>query len=362
MTNPPVDVQKFGQSIWYDNIQRRLLQDGSFQKLVDDAGVVGVTSNPAIFQKAIGSSNDYDDVISTLLDLPVEDIYERLAIADIQQAADLLRPVYERTNGLDGYVSLEVSPELARDTDTTLSEAKRLFATINRPNVMIKIPATPEGLPAVEQAIAAGVNVNITLIFSLDNYAAVAEAYIRGLEQRLAAGQDVTGVASVASFFVSRIDTLVDSLLGEGHTLRGKAAIASAKAAYLHFQKVFYGERFARLREAGARVQRPLWASTGTKDPAYPATLYVDTLIGRDTVNTVPPATLEAFKAHGKADSATLMDDIDGAPGVLAQVEAAGVSMAQVTQKLQDDGVDAFINAFKDLLQQVAAKRDALRA
>ena len=361
MSNPPVDAQKLGQSIWYDNIQRRLLEDGSFRRLIDQSGVLGVTSNPSIFQKAIGESSDYDRAIATMLDWPVAEIYERLAIADIRQATDMLLPVYKQTNGVDGYVSLEVSPELARRTAETISEAKRLFKAIGRPNAMIKIPATSEGIPAVAEAIFAGVNVNVTLIFSIENYAQVAEAYIQGLERRLAAGLDVTRIASVASFFISRIDTLVDSMLPPDHALRGKAAVASAKLAYQHFQKIFYGERFARLCQAGAFVQRPLWASTSTKNPAYSPTIYVDTLIGKDTVNTVPPQTLVAFQAQGKAESATILDDIAEAQTVFDQLAQAGVDMAQVTQKLQNDGVIAFARSFEELLKQIEAKRQTLQ-
>lgn len=376
MTNPPVDVQKYGQSIWMDNIRRKLLNDGTFQKYIDDYGVVGVTSNPAIFQKAIGNSDDYDETIGNLLDLEAKDIYEKLAIEDIQQATDLFRPIYDRTNGRDGYVSLEVSPDLARDTDGTIHEAKRLFKEVDRPNVMIKIPATPEGIPAIEEVIANGINVNVTLIFAVQNYVDVAEAYIKGLERRLEAGEDVTKIASVASFFLSRIDAMVDRMLENNiHTakmqgdssrvaanskLLGKAAIASAKLAYKRFLEIFEGERFADLREAGAVAQRPLWASTSTKNPAYPDTLYVDTLIGKDTVNTVPPDTLEAFKDHGTAEN-TLTDDIDKAEDTLDMLAEVGVDMEQVTNRLQDDGVEAFMNAFEELITQVAAKRTMLK-
>lgn len=362
MANPLQDVQKkHGQSIWYDNIRRKLLEDGTFQKLINDSGVVGVTSNPAIFQNAIVNSDDYDSSIAMMLDLSATEIFERLAIEDIQHAADLLSPVYEQTNGVDGYVSLEVSPDLAHQTDATLSEAKRLFEAVGRPNAMIKIPATPAGIPAIQGAIAAGVNVNITLIFSVENYVDVAEAYIKGLEQRLAEEKDVTQIASVASFFLSRIDSTVDNMLDERHPQQGKAAIASAKLAYQRFQELFYGERFAKLAAAGARVQRPLWASTSTKNPAYPDTLYVDALIGKDTVNTVPPNTLDAFRDHGTATSATILDDIDGAQGIHDQLADAGIDMAQITQKLQDDGVVAFVTAFEDLLKHVNLKRVMLK-
>jgi transaldolase len=365
MTNPPVDVQQLGQSIWYDNIRRKLLEDGTFQKLIDDDGVLGVTSNPSIFQKAIGDSDDYDGVISTVMERSTQEIYEHLAIADIQTATDMFMPVHERTNGIDGYVSLEVSPTLAHDTEKTMDEAKRLFSTVNRPNTMIKIPATPAGIPAIEEVIASGINVNVTLIFSVENYVAVAEAYIKGLERRLHAGQDVSKISSVASFFLSRIDATVDKMIAEkggDSALVGKAAIASAKLAYQKFQELFYGERFAKLRAAGAKVQRPLWASTSTKNPDFPDTLYVDTLLGKDTVNTLPPNTLVAFKDHGTAQTSTILDDIDGAKKTFEKLADLGIDMAQVTQKLQDDGVVSFMDAFDELLMQIDAKRAILQA
>ncbi len=376
MGNPPVDVQQFGQSIWLDYIHRRDLENGELQHFIDEYGVVGVTSNPAIFQKAIGGSDAYDSAIKTMLELDPHDIYERLAIEDIQRATDLFRDIYERTNGLDGYVSLEVSPLLANSTEETIAEAKRLAAAVNRPNLMIKIPATPAGIPAIEEAIAAGINVNVTLIFSVQNYREVAEAYIRGLERRLEAGEDVTSIASVASFFLSRIDTLVDGKLenniraaqttgdldrvSANRELLGKAAIANAKVAYHAFQTIFEGPRFAKLHEAGARVQRPLWASTSTKNPAYPDTMYVDNLIGPHTVNTVPPNTLKAFKDHGQV-AQTLTQNIDEAFTVLDKLAEVGVDMDLVTRQLQDDGVEAFIRSFEQMISQVAAKRAMLK-
>lgn len=373
MANPPVDVQQFGQSIWMDNIQRKWIEDGTFQRMINQDGVVGVTSNPSIFQKAIGNSQDYDAQMLHLLELEPEAIYEQLAIKDIQDVADLFLPVYQRTNGGDGYVSLEVSPLLARDTGGTTAEARRLFDAVNRPNVMIKIPATPEGIPAIEESIASGINVNVTLIFAVENYAKVAEAYIRGLERRLEAGEEVSQIASVASFFISRIDAMIDQLLENNiqaaqaqgdtgraeanHRLLGQAAIANAKLAYKRFQQIFYGERFARLRASGARVQRPLWASTSTKNPAYPDTLYVDTLIGRDTVNTVPPQTLAAFKDHGRVDHETILDGMDDAQEIIDMLAEVGINMEDVTQRLQDDGVALFAKSFDELIAQVTAKR-----
>jgi transaldolase / glucose-6-phosphate isomerase len=374
MGNPPVDVQQFGQSIWLDFIHRRSIEGGELQKYIDEYGVIGVTSNPSIFQKAIGESDDYDSAMLHMLDLEAYDIYEKLAVEDIQKALDLFRPIYDRTEKQDGYVSLEVSPLIANDTDSTISEAKRLFKLVDRPNVMIKIPATQAGIPAIEEAIAAGVNVNVTLIFAVQNYEEVAKAYIRGLERRLKAGGDIRNIASVASFFLSRIDVMVDRMLennirsaqgrdldrvAANRELLGKAAIANAKMAYKRFMDMFYGEAFKTLREAGAQVQRPLWASTGTKNPAYPDTLYIDTLIGKDTVNTVPPATLKAFKDHGTAAD-TLTDGLDSIDQTMDKLAEVGVDIEQVTYQLQLDAVALFVEAFENLLDQVDAKRNVL--
>ena len=373
--NPPIGVQAHGQSIWYDNIQRSLLENGELKRLIDDYGVMGVTSNPAIFHKAIGESDDYDADIMHLLDREADQIYETLAIKDIQQAADLLRPIYDRTGGQDGYVSFEVSPLIADDTATTAKEAQRLFAAVDRPNTMIKIPATAAGIPAIEESIAAGINVNVTLIFAVKNYLDVAEAYIRGLERRLEAGENIEHIASVASFFLSRIDTAVDRMLenniraaqgrdidrvSANRRLLGKAAIANARLAYQRFGDIFYGERFARLRDAGARVQRPLWASTSTKNPAYPDTMYVDQLIAKDTVNTVPPQTLMAFADHGSHEPMPL-DRADEARETLDRLAEVGIDLDHVTHQLQMDGVEAFADAFENLLDQVDAKRNVLR-
>lgn len=374
MSNPPVDVQALGQSIWVDNIRRKLLSDGTFRKYIDEMGVVGVTSNPTIFQKAIGGSDDYDADILANLDLDTEDLFWKLAVDDIRAAADMFKPVYDATNGVDGYVSLEVSPHLAHKSEETAAEAVRLFELINRPNVMIKIPATPAGIPAIEEAIYNGVNVNVTLIFSVSNYADVAEAYIKGLERRAAEGKSVANIASVASFFISRIDSMIDpmlqnniraaqgrdlDLIAVNNRLLGKAAIANAKVAYKTFQTLFYGDRFKALKEAGAWVQRPLWASTSTKNPAYPDTLYVDALIGRDTVNTVPPDTLVAFKEHGTVRE-TLLDELDDAPSLLEQLAEVGVEIDIVTKRLQEDGVESFSQSFDALMQQLEAKRSVL--
>lgn len=376
--NPPFEVQNYGQSIWLDYIHRQELENGEFQRRIDEDGVMGVTSNPSIFQQAIGESDIYDESIRHLLDLDPVDIYEKLAIADIQVATEIFRPIYDRTGGRDGYVSLEVSPDLANDTERTIEEAKRLFATVDRPNLMVKIPGTQAGVPAIEEAIAAGINVNVTLLFSVENYIDIAEAYIRGLERRLEAGEDISNIASVASFFLSRIDSMVDRVLENnmrvaqvhGDTTRmaanrrllGQAAIANAKLAYQAFKRLFYGDRFEKLREAGAMVQRPLWASTGTKNPRYSDTRYIDTLIGPDTVNTVPPKTLAAFKDHGTA-AETINRDLEDylvPEEVMDQLAELGIEMAQITNRLQVDGVDAFQESFDKLINQIAAKRTVL--
>jgi len=358
------DLIDLGQSIWFDYIRRSFITSGELQALIDQ-GVRGVTSNPTIFEKAIAGSTDYDTDLRRLVGdgKSVEEIYEALALDDIAQAADLMRPVYDQTDGADGYVSLEVSPTLANDTGGTVADARRLFAALGRPNVMIKVPATPAGIPAIETLIGEGINVNVTLIFSLDHYQAVAEAYIAGLEKLVAAGGDPARVASVASFFVSRVDTAVDRALdeiGEGD-FQGKVAIANAKVAYAHFREAFGGPRWEKLATQGARVQRPLWASTGTKNPHYPDTLYVDSLIGPHTVNTVPPATLRAFLDHG-AVAATLETGVEEARSDLARLAELGVDLEAITQKLQDDGVASFAKSFESLMASIAEKRDRLLA
>jgi transaldolase/glucose-6-phosphate isomerase len=358
------ELAELGQSIWYDNIRRALLNQGDLQALVK-TGVKGVTSNPSIFEKAIAGSADYDEAFEELVreGRSETELYEALVIEDIQRAADILRPVYDRTEGIDGYVSLEVSPTLAHDTEGTIAEARRLFAAIDRANVMIKVPATPAGPPAIEALIGEGININITLIFSLEQYRAVTQAYLAGLEKLAASGGDLSQVASVASFFVSRIDTAVDRHLDEigNRALQGKIAIASAKAAYGLFKEIFSGERWNRLVERGARIQRPLWASTSTKNPNYPDTLYVDALIGANTVNTIPPATLEAFLDHGTV-AATLESEMDEAREQLAQLADLGVDLEAVTEKLQEDGVASFANAFDSLMSSITDKREQLLA
>ncbi|HYM62849.1 MAG TPA: bifunctional transaldolase/phosoglucose isomerase [Thermoanaerobaculia bacterium] len=374
MANPLADLENVGQSIWFDQIERKLVTSGKLQQMIDQDDLRGLTSNPTIFEKAIGGSEDYDVQVRRLAseNRTRDEIYDELVIEDIGSAADVFRPVYNRTQGGDGFVSIEVSPLLARDTQGTISEAKRLFARLGRPNVMIKIPATPEGLPAIEESIAAGININITLIFSNAVHRQVMEAYLRGLERRAARGLPVTGIGSVASFFVSRIDTMADKQIEtriaqttdaagkrELEALLGKIAIANAKLAYQEFKEVFGGERFAKLRSLGARVQRPLWASTGTKNPKYSDVIYLDALIGPDTVNTVPPATYAAFKDHGKV-ALTLEQDIDGARDVLRRFRDKGFSLDDITTTLTADGVKSFDASFVSLLATIEARRDGV--
>jgi transaldolase/glucose-6-phosphate isomerase len=355
------ELSKLGQSIWYDYIRRAFLTQRELGALVEQ-GLRGVTSNPAIFEKAIAGSADYDKDLQRLIQTckSVDELYEALALEDITRAADLLRPVYDATNGLDGYVSLEVNPKLAHDTGGTIAEGLRLFKTLSQPNVMIKVPATAAGLPAITALIAAGVNVNVTLIFSNEVYKAVAEAYIAGLEKL---GNGLSKVASVASFFVSRIDSAVDPLLAaKGNmALQGKIAIANAKMAYAAFKQIFSGPRWEKLAAKNAQLQRPLWASTGVKNPQYPDTLYVDTLIGPHTVNTVPPATLTAFLDHGKV-ALTLENDIEEAKAQLAQLKTLDIDFNAVTKKLLDEGVIAFVKSFEALMASIAEKRDRLLA
>ncbi|NWG07928.1 MAG: bifunctional transaldolase/phosoglucose isomerase [Chloroflexi bacterium] len=357
--NPITKLIQLGQSLWYDNIQRRLLENGELKAMIERGEIRGVTSNPTIFNNAIAKTTDYDSALTPLAwaGWDAEKIFWQLAIEDIKAACDAFQPLYEETNGGDGYVSLEVSPYLAHDTDATVAQAEQLWARVRRPNLMIKIPATKEGIPAIRRAIAAGVNVNVTLIFSLARYAEVMDAYLSGLEDRLAdRGEGIDHIASVASFFVSRVDTKIDPKLPEGSPLRGKAAIANAKLAYDLYQQTFAGRRWENLKVKGARVQRPLWASTSTKNPAYPDTIYVDNLIGPETVNTVPPATLDAFKDHGVAEL-TLVRGLDEARNAIAQLEAAGISMDLVTQELEDEGVKAFADAFTQLLATIDERR-----
>lgn len=373
MSNPLVEVMKLGQSIWYDNIRRAMLVSGDLQKKIDEDDLRGVTSNPTIFEKAITGSTDYDEQMRSLITAgkSVKEIYEALVSDDIGNAADVLKPVYDKTDGVDGYISLEVNPRLAYDTAGTIEEADRLFKTLGRKNVMIKIPAAQEGLPAIEEAIYRGINVNVTMIFSIENYEQVAAAFIKGLKRRDAEGKPVDHIASVASFFLSRIDSMIDTDLdfrarhssGEEkaalESLCGKAALANAKLAYARFKEIFYGGRFAALKTKGAQVQRQLWASTGTKNPKYADVLYLDNLIGPDTVNTVPPATYTAFRDHGKV-ALTLEQGLDECREVISKLGAIGIDLKEVTAKLQSDGLSSFVGSFDTLVESIESKRDAL--
>lgn len=352
-------LMELGQSVWLDDIRRSYLLSGRLKGLIAQ-GIRGMTSNPSIFHRAIAGTAEYDRQMEDLacLGQSAYQIYEALILDDIGRAADQLRPVYDETGGADGYVSLEVSPRLAHDTRGTVAQAQRLFLTLGRPNVMIKVPGTPEGLPAVRALIAAGVNVNVTLLFSLPQYEAVLEAYMAGLEDLAAADGAPHTVASVASFFVSRIDTAVDAALDDlGHDdLKGRAAVAGARVAYAHFRATIQGDRWLALERRGARVQRPLWASTSTKNAAYPDTMYVDSLIGPDTVNTMPLGTMEAFLDHGVA-SPTLVEDLDRARAHLARLVEIGIELAHVGERLQHDGVAAFVESFDALQDAIADKR-----
>lgn len=363
--NPLRLAEAQGQAIWLDFIRRNHLVSGELKALVDNDGLSGVTSNPTIFEKAVAAGNDYDGTLRDLLRLtPPPDnyaLFDAIAIEDIRAATDILRPVYDRTNGADGFVSLEVAPNLAHNVDGTIREARRLWNAVHRPNLMIKVPATPEGIPAVEELLASGLNINVTLMFSLAHYEAVAQAYIRGLRR----AADPTRIASVASFFVSRVDNLIDPRLEkigtpEALALRGKIGIANCRVVYQRFLEIFRGNDFAPLRAKGARVQRVLWASTSTKNPNYPDTLYVAELIGPDTVNTLPPATLEAFRDHGVVRGSTILDAPANAASELAALKKVGVDLNAVTEQLQKEGVDAFAKSFDDLMAALEKKRAAL--
>lgn len=361
MTTPIQQLTQLGQSLWYDNIQRQLLESGELAAMIARGDIRGVTSNPTIFHNAISKTTDYDSAIlpMALSGWDAQAIFWQLAVEDIRAACDLFAPLYAETYGVDGYVSLEVSPYLANDTVKTVEQAKELWQTVGRSNLMIKIPATKAGLPAIRQAIAAGINVNVTLIFSIERYREVIEAYMSGLEDRLLAGGDIEYVHSVASFFVSRLDSKIDPQLSVGSPLLGKAAIANAKLAYEVFQQTFVSERFAKLQLSKANFQRPLWASTGTKNPAYPDTLYVDALIGPATVNTVPPQTLDAFREHGTA-AMTLNEGLDECRAQVAELEKTGISLQKVTDELEEEGVKSFAEAFSALLDSLEARRKSI--
>ena len=362
--NPLLELKALGQSIWLDNISRRLIASGALKRLIDEDGISGITSNPTIFEKAISHGTDYDDAMRELVRQGASDaeIYDALTISDVQAATDVLRPVFEATCSVNGYVSIEVSPKLAYDTAGAIADARRLFAAVNRPNLLIKVPATREGLPAIRQLLSEGINVNITLMFSMEHYEAVAEAYVAALEDRVRLGLSLGGVASVASFFVSRVDTLVDKLLeGKAEALRGQIAVANSKLVYQRFKEIFGSERFKALAAQGARVQRVLWASTSAKDPAYSDILYVQTLIGPDTVNTLPDETVVAFRDHGQA-RATVEDDLDKARAAFKTLAELRIDMRTVGEQLSEEGVQKFAQSFDKLFAVIAARRQALVA
>ncbi len=363
-----------GQSIWQDDISRAMLTAGTLMRSIEEVGIRGLTSNPTIFEKAISAGTAYDDQITTLLreGQTAPQIFEALAVQDIQRACDLFRPLYDATNGGDGFCSIEVAPDAARDAEATRQQVRRLWDSVGRPNLMVKIPGTTEGAPVIEQMLEEGKNINITLLFSIDSYERVALAYVAALEKRRAAGKPIDRIASVASFFVSRVDTLVDKKLDEQRSaatndaetahlnaLKGQVAVANAKLAYAKFQEIFDGPRFAPLNEAGAKPQRPLWASTGTKNPAYSDVLYVDSLIGPHTVNTMPGKTIDAFLDHGVV-ARTVDQDLDAARRIIRELAAVGIDLAAVTKQLEDEGIAAFEKSFDSLLAGVDGKRAAL--
>lgn len=369
--NNILKIQQLGQSIWLDNISRDIIESGELASLIRD-GISGVTSNPTIFQKAIAKGTHYDGRFQSLIAKGESDdkIYEGLTVPDIQDGADLLLPVYEATNRTDGFISFEVNPHLAYDTEATIAEAMRLWSDINRPNLMVKVPATPQGIPAIRHLIEQGLNINVTLIFSIECYKQVCDAYISGLENRHASGKSVERIASVASFFVSRVDSLVDSLLqqyidadkielADHADLFGQIGIANAKLAYEHFEQTFKGPRFSDLQQAGAAVQRPLWASTSTKNPNYPDTLYVDNLIGPETVNTVPPDTIEAILNRSQP-AVTVNEDVENARQNFARLESAGIGMQSVTDQLTEEGVKKFADSFDELMDQIKTRKSEL--
>lgn len=364
MSNPLHELSGRGQSIWYDNLNRELIRTGALRRMVDEDAVTGGTSNPSIFEKAVGASDAYDDDIRTLAAAgkSTEGVFDALTIKDIQLCCDLFSSVYERTDAADGYCSLEVSPEIAYDGEATARDAKRLFAALGKPNAMIKIPGTQQGLQAVEDCLAVGLNVNITLLFGVENYEQVALAYIRALETRVQAGEPIDRIASVASFFVSRVDTLVDQkleALGRSD-LSGKVGVANAKIAYAKFREIFSGERWEALAAKGARVQRPLWASTSTKNPSYRDVIYVEELIGPHTINTMPQVTLDAFRDHGVVRD-SIEEDVNDAFAHVKALSDAGVDLREVTDELQTQGVQLFSDSFRKAFETVRMKCDAMK-
>ncbi len=371
---PITELQALGQSVWLDNISREILNSGELKKLIDEDGLQGVTSNPTIFDKAISHSADYDDAIKKAVvgGSDADAIYQALTVADIQEALDLFRPTYDRLKGGDGFVSLEVSPYLAHNTEETAKEAKILWDKLDRPNAMIKIPGTPEGLGAIEESLFSGLNVNVTLLFSVEAYEAVAHAYVKALKRRAEAGLPVDHIASVASFFVSRIDSEVDKRIeallktetdpakkAKLESLLGKIAVANAKSAYASYEQIFSGPEWDALKAKGAKPQRVLWASVGTKNPKYPDTLYIDELVGPDTVSTMPPATLDAVRDHSKV-RASLTEAVDEAKGQLATLAEVGIDFKDVTDQLLREGVTSFSKSFDTLMAGIKNKREAL--
>lgn len=358
-------IADYGQSIWLDFLDREVMESGRLQKMIDDDGIRGLTSNPAIFEKAISNSSDYDDDIAELSEKEDtnEDIFFGIAIKDIQRAADIFKPVYDKTNGGDGYVSLEVSPSRAKDTKATVEQAKELWKRVDRKNLMVKIPGTKEGLPAIRECISEGININVTLLFGLPRYKEVTEVYIQGLEDRLKAGKSIDKIASVASFFLSRIDVMVDPMLKDKglDNLVGEVAIASAKGAYGIYEEVFHSDRFKKLEKEGAKTQRVLWASTSTKDPSFKDVKYLEALIGKDTVNTVPTETLEAFRDHGDAAD-TLKDGMDKAKKTLDTLKENGIDIDKITNNLTDEGIEKFVKPFDKLMDGIEEQKKKLKA
>jgi transaldolase len=371
--NPLLELEALGQSIWIDFIRRETTLSGELKRLIEADGVSGVTSNPSIFEKAIAESQDYDEIIQKLASegRTAEEIFQSLSVEDIQTVADLLRPTYDRQDGKDGFVSLEVSPRLAHNTDGTIDEARRLWSLVDRPNCMIKVPATREGLPAIRQLISEGININITLLFGLPRYREVANAYITGLENLAEQGRSIRQVASVASFFLSRIDTLIDPMLEEksqsgsrqaemAARLQGQVAIASAIVAYQIYKEIFSSHRFKVLAEKGARTQRLLWASTSTKNPAYLDTKYIEPLIGPNTINTLPVEALDAYRDHGRPKQ-TLEENVSDAYQVLRDLSTLGIDLDQITQQLEDQGVEKFATSLTKLMDSLQQKQSAMR-
>jgi transaldolase len=359
---PLARLSQLGQSVWIDFISRQALKDGDIARLVKEDSVVGLTSNPTIFQKAIAEGNAYDEQLAEVAksEDDVQEVFFQLAVKDIVDACDLLRPIYDEGQGKDGYVSMEVAPTLAHDAEATLEEARRIWKAVDRPNLLVKIPGTKEGLEAIENSIAEGISINVTLLFSTERHAEVCDAYIRGLERLIESGGDPGPVASVASFFVSRVDTEVDKRLGDGHELRGKWAIANAKLAYQVYLEKFSGDRWQALADKGATPQRALWASTSTKNPEYRDVIYVEELIGRDTVNTMPLETIRAFQDHGEVRGETILEGVDEARELAKKLEDAGIDLADVARTLEDEGVKKFADSWQEMLDDVASKRDAL--